>query len=316
MNKVSEQVESFIAFKRGLGIKLKSGAAVLRQLAGYAASVGHEGPIDAELATEWARSGNHAPVYVASRYDFARQVADFSAVTDPSLPKLPPRLCGKVHHRVEPYIYTDEEVGILMRAAADIRFPADPSRAPACEFAIGFMRSTGIRPRELVALEDADYDSGSRCLTVRTSKSGAGRLLPLDDSVADALESYRGRRDALTGGAAQKLLARSGGLPMAVGMIEAAFVELRMTLLGRGETWGARRPPRLYDLRHTFAVAAIRRWHEEGADVNAMLPVLAAYMGHQTISETYWYLTGTPELMDIAGGAFHDYFEEARNGSR
>lgn len=316
MNKVSEQVESFIAFKRGLGIKLKSGAAVLRQLAGYAASIGHEGPIDAELAAKWARSGNHAPVYVASRYDFARQVADFCAVTEPTLPRLPPRLCGRVHHRVEPYIYTDEEVGILMSAAADIRLPADPSRAPACEFAIGLMRSTGIRPRELVDLEDGDYDDGSRCLTVKTSKSGKGRLLPLDGTAAAALEAYRGRRDALIGARPQKLLARSGGLPMSVNMLEVAFVELRMTLLGRGETWGDRRPPRLYDLRHTFAVETIKRWHAEGADTNAMLPVLAAYMGHETISETYWYLTGTPELMSIAGDAFQRHFEEASHGSR
>ena len=42
------------------------------------------------------------------------------------------------------------------------------------------------------------------------------------------------------------------------------------------------------DLRHTFAVRTLLRWHEEGADVNAMMPVLARYLGHESISETYW----------------------------
>ena len=38
--------------------------------------------------------------------------------------------------------------------------------------------------------------------------------------------------------------------------------------------------------------------------MNAMFPVLATYMGHKKISETYWYLTGTPALLQVACDAF------------
>lgn len=42
--------------------------------------------------------------------------------------------------------------------------------------------------------------------------------------------------------------------------------------------------------------------------MNSRLPVLSRYMGHETISETYWYLTGTPELMEVAASAFESHF--------
>lgn len=57
-------------------------------------------------------------------------------------------------------------------------------------------------------------------------------------------------------------------------------------------------------MRHTYAVRTILSWHESGEDVNAMLPLLATCMGHKSVNETYWYLTGTPELLQMAGDAF------------
>ncbi len=53
-----------------------------------------------------------------------------------------------------------------------------------------------------------------------------------------------------------------------------------------------------------MAVRTLLGWHAEGRDVNAALPLLSAWLGHASISETYWYLTGTPELMDVAARAF------------
>jgi integrase len=57
----------------------------------------------------------------------------------------------------------------------------------------------------------------------------------------------------------------------------------------------------LHDLRHTFAVQTLLRWHREGLDVNAWLPRLSTYLGHANPSSTYWYLTASPELMALVG---------------
>jgi integrase len=74
-------------------------------------------------------------------------------------------------------------------------------------------------------------------------------------------------------------------------------------------TPAGRRRPRLYDLRHSFAVATLVGWHAEGADVQARLPVLSTWMGHVKPSSTYWYLHATPELLAVTAGRLERYLE-------
>ena len=57
--------------------------------------------------------------------------------------------------------------------------------------------------------------------------------------------------------------------------------------------------PRIHDLRHTFAVTTLLGWYRSGVDVAARLPLLSTYLGHINPGCTYWYLTATPELMQI-----------------
>jgi integrase len=58
--------------------------------------------------------------------------------------------------------------------------------------------------------------------------------------------------------------------------------------------------PRLHDFRHRFAVNTLLRWYRRGVDVERHLPHLATYLGHAHVSDTYWYLTATPELLQLA----------------
>jgi integrase len=67
-------------------------------------------------------------------------------------------------------------------------------------------------------------------------------------------------------------------------------------------------PPRLHDLRHSFAVNALQRWYAQGADVQAMLPHLATYLGHANAASTHYYLTLTPELGAAASERFRQRF--------
>jgi integrase/recombinase XerD len=42
-------------------------------------------------------------------------------------------------------------------------------------------------------------------------------------------------------------------------------------------------------------------------DVDRVVLALSTYVGHNDVADTYWYVTGIPELMAIAGERFHDY---------
>ena len=73
--------------------------------------------------------------------------------------------------------------------------------------------------------------------------------------------------------------------------------------------------PRLYDLRHSFAVATMLDAYRSGADPATVLPILSTWLGHAEPGDTYWYLTGTAELM-AAATARLERLDEDRQGQR
>lgn len=305
MSTVKDQVETYVAYKNGLGVPMVSEASALRQFARYADSVGHDGPITVDVAVKWARSGaRHAEGYEIKRYEMARQVHEYACALAGVPSSLPPGLIGKSSNRITPYIFTDEEVSLIVHAASRLYVQQDPMKPLAYSTAIALLRSTGMRPSKALSLDDSDFDPDEGVIRIREAKGNRERIVPIDATVADAIERYRLRRDALrSGGECGRLFVANGDKPVRLGNLEHSFCEIRCVLLCRGEVW-ERRPPRIYDMRHTYAVRTILSWHESGEDVNAMLPVLATYMGHKSVNETYWYLTGTPELLQMAGDAF------------
>lgn len=63
--------------------------------------------------------------------------------------------------------------------------------------------------------------------------------------------------------------------------------------------------PTLHSLRHSFVVARLRSWHEDGRDVQSRLAHLAAYLRHVDFRDNYWYMTAMPELLSAATASFN-----------
>jgi len=304
MPDIRSQVESFIAYKQGVGIQMTSSASALRQFARYAEEASHTGPINVDIAVAWATHGfAHNKGYEIRRYEMARHAAEYASVFDDSLPRLPVGLLGKFDNRIQPYIFTEEDMALLMLGARCHQH-SDPMFTLSNEFYLGLLFATGMRPSEPLTLCDSDFNAGAPTLLIRNSKS-KDRIIPVSESTASQIARYMERRDALLRRRRtdRMILASRQGEPLNLPSAQSAFNGYKHILLGRGEIW-RRRPPRLYDARHTFTCRTILRWHEGGENINACLPLLATYLGHATITETYWYLTGTPELMEIACASF------------
>ncbi|MCZ8510887.1 tyrosine-type recombinase/integrase [Paenibacillus filicis] len=58
-------------------------------------------------------------------------------------------------------------------------------------------------------------------------------------------------------------------------------------------------PPRVHDFRHTFAVNRLNQWVMEKKDLNAYLPYLSMYLGHEHLMETDYYLHLVPEFFPV-----------------
>jgi hypothetical protein len=64
---------------------------------------------------------------------------------------------------------------------------------------------------------------------------------------------------------------------------------------------------RVQDFRHTFIVRNILHTLEAGRDAAQVVLALSTYVGHDDIADTYWYITGIPELLALAGERFQNY---------
>jgi integrase/recombinase XerD len=56
----------------------------------------------------------------------------------------------------------------------------------------------------------------------------------------------------------------------------------------------------LHDFRHRFAIQPLGRGYREDVDVDRHLPELSTSLGHVKVSDTYWSVSATPEVLGLA----------------
>jgi len=224
------------------------------------------------------------------------------ALLDPATEIPPVGLLGRVPRRKQPHIYTDQEIRALLRQAAQM-LPRGGLRPRTYATFFSLLFSSGLRLSEAchLACKDVDLDRG--LLTIRGTKFRKSRWVPLHPSATRALARYAADRDALVRGDPASFFFRTENRPrLTTAAAEKAFGRMRCRL--RWSAQGRARRPRIHDARHTFAVRRLLRWYEEGADIGQKILALSTYLGHAKVTDTYWYLTGVPELMAIASQRF------------
>jgi integrase len=197
---------------------------------------------------------------------------------------------------MQPYLYTDEELAHLIGAARKLPSPLG-LRAATYATLFGLLAVTGMRVSEPVGLDRDDVDLNWGILTIRRTKFGKSRIIPLHASTREALRQYANLRDRVFPGTRSFFVAEHGGR-LNANIVQRTFVRLSRQIGLRGPTDS--HGPRLHDLRHRFAVETLIRWYREGVDVERHLPELSTYLGHVHVADTYWYITAVPELLRLA----------------
>lgn len=232
----------------------------------------------------------------ATRLDVIRGFSAFVHASDPDAAELiPPGLIyARVSRRI-PYLYSEEQIRALMSWAEVLRpaiFGATMSTF------IGLIAATGIRSGEAIEVDIEDLSGDRHTMTV-TGKCGRKRLVPLHSSTMAALNGYlRLRATAAPAPQTGPLFVGCRGARLNKNTARAAFRQIADAADLPVNPGAA--PPRLHDLRHTFAVNSVIDAHRQGTDVDARIAVLATYLGHVDPVYTYWYLTASPELMMLA----------------
>ena len=314
MNPLAKGIRDYLALRRGLGFKLVRHEAGLKEFASFLARK-RSSHITVALALEWATQHAHRPpAEWAARLCVVRGFARYWSATDP-LTEVPPLgLLPYRPARAQPYFYSDHEIRKLMRAAKT-RPSIDPLRPWTYHCLFGLLAVTGLRLGEALGLRLGDMDWSEGILTIRGAKFGKSRLVPLHTSTCKVLAAYAKRRDERFGVRNEgHFLVNLNGNRLDKGEVHRAFYILSRQIGLRSV--GARRGPRLHDFRHRFAVETLLRWYRNGKDPKRRLPILSTYLGHAHVTDTYWYLTGTPELLGAAAKRLEKRWEGLNAGSR
>jgi integrase len=257
---------------------------------------------------EWAQQDKTArPVEWAKRLAFVRGFARHWSAHD-SLTEIPP--CGLLPHRpgrAHPYLYSSDEIWKLLQAARQLP-SAHGLRGPTHYCLLGLLTVTGLRISEARNLKTEDVDLREGILTIRGTKFGKSRLVPIHPSTRAVLADYASRRDRFLARRPDTFFVSSRGTRLDGAEIRRTFYLLSRHIGLRGPTDS--HGPRLHDFRHRFAVETLIRWYRSGQDIERRLPILSTYLGHVHVADTYWYLTGCPELMGLAVKRFEDYWEK------
>ena len=295
---LSDDVDRYIALRRTLGYKLRKASRHLQLFAGFSAERG-ESHIRSATVIAWAataptpatRNRRLAEVTLFARF----LQAEDAAHEVPSVNMFVVRVT-----RPMPYIYTPDEIARILDAADKLRRQKpNPLRCQIYVMLFGLIAATGLRVSEALALRLEDVLSGG-VLHIRETKFGTSRLVPLHESVVEALNRYLVARQRLAG-TSDLLFPSVQHRALCPSTVNYTF---RCVVRRANIAPDRPRMPRIHDLRHTFATRVLEQCGTERGEVARHFVALSTYLGHADIRHTYWYLQATPELMaDIAAAA-------------
>jgi integrase/recombinase XerD len=293
---LTEAAADYLRLRNQLGHSLAEYHRLLPRFVAFLDDAGLE-TVTVAAALAWANAPEVDPSATVTSHrmtiarGFARHMAALNSNTE-----IPPfGVVGSRRHRHEPYIFSSNDINILMRGAQCLR---TQFASATHHTVIGLLAATGMRVGEAIRLDRGDFSEADARLLIRESKFGKSRMVPLQPSVLAALQRYAQLRDNVhRQPTTVSFFVSTRGNRMVYPTIHTVF---RNLCDSAGIGANAPSPPRIHDLRHTFAIRTLLGWYRTGEDVEARLPVLSTYLGHRDPRWTYWYLSAAPELLALA----------------
>jgi site-specific recombinase XerD len=309
MISLARHLKEYLELRHRLGFKLRDATSELGKFVRFARQA-KAAFITTKLALDWATqpTGCQATRY-GNRLSMVRRFAEYLSAVDPRTEVPPLGLLPDRYRRKPPHLYSDQQITQLLQAAQQIPSPKG-LRAATYSTLFGLLAVTGMRLGEAIGLDRQDADLQQGLLRVRQTKFNKTRWVPLHASTQAKLQQYVRLRDNIwPHPPSQSLLLSEQGTRLTNWIVRRWFICLSHQI-------GLRQPtdhcgPRIHDLRHHFVIETLRSWYQTNQDVEAHLPELATYIGHGHVSDTYWYISATPELLRLATERLERKTEEA-----
>lgn len=295
---LAARLQDFVAEKRGVGYVYNTEAKHLGRFSRF--SLDYEVPQDElpeNLVMAWiAKKPTDSDRNQYSRYSLISQFARYM-VRMGCRAYVPSRSdIGRTHRTFIPYIFTHDEIKALFAVLDSLETPlrsGAPRRKDIIPVLFRLLYCCGLRVSEATKLKGEDVDLENGVLTIRNSKFGKSRYVPMSPETTARCAEYDRTRLVGRTGDDWFFAAPYGGHYDA----RSIYSMFRQYLWDAGISHGGKgKGPRVHDLRHTFAVHCLQKWVASGEDITTALPRLSAYMGHNDFSATERYLRLTAEV--------------------
>ena len=287
----SSRIEDMLSFRIARGYKKESHLHQLIRFDKYCCAQAYDVPeLTAAIAHGWLDSEAESSRDVISKAMSIRQFGKYLCAIGEDAYILPDKYAPSRRAK-PPYIFTDDELTALF-AAID-KLPPKESEPYLTEIAPVLFRLTytcGLRPNESRELlfKNVNLDSGEILIT--NTKRNKERIVVMSDDMGDLCRKYDLRRGIFSNGNPYFFPSYNGGC--FEGSVVYATLNKAWKSICRTKK---KQTIRVADLRHRFASACLMRWLDNGENLMSMLPYLQAYMGHDRMDETAYYIHILPE---------------------
>ena len=292
-------LEKFIQQKRNLGYKYDGYRDILRRFSEYTLHYRVESNcLSKELVLGWtAKRKNESVGTWKHRASALRQFALF--LQDCGYDSfIPPRDSKARRGEYIPYIFTHEKMNCFFQAVDSIRPHHSSNKHESFPLLFRLLYCCGLRISEACRLRISDVDLKNGVLFIR-GKFNKDRLVPLSTPLARMFIKFHAFSNK-NNSPEDYYFRNKKGTPLTRKWVYAVY---RKLLWKAGISHGGKgKGPRLHDLRHTFCVHTVARQVKDGVDLYTALPILAAYVGHNSVGATQHYVRLTaeayPELIE------------------
>lgn len=304
-------IRQYLAYKRALGRRFDNEEKALRLLDRYLSeeNITHiedimPQQIEAFLASrphKRARSYNHLLCVIRGMFNWLvlQEVMNHSPITVRS---------RRVTVQRVPFIFDSLQARRLLEIA--IQLPDNPrahNRGRTYHVIFALLYGLGLRAGEVTRLRLKDVDFSRQLLMILQTKFAKNRLVPFGPQMKKLLQDYLMFCEDQHGPLQSHypLFSFDNDSPIHPGTVSQVFHSL-IPKLGLTIPDGVS-PPRLHDLRHSFAVRTLLRWYRAGIDPSQRLIHLSTFMGHVDPTSTAVYLTITADLFEEANLRFERF---------
>lgn len=210
-----------------------------------------------------------------------------------------------------PYIFSNEEMKRIFMLSDNITLTKrQPNPYIQFEFPmmLRIMYGCGLRVGETLSLRMKDVDLDGGILSLKHTKGDKQRLVPMHQTLTSILKRYCLAMGLV--GKANELLF-PGAIQEVPFSVNAARNKFNIILKSAGISMRGRakreRGPCLHCLRHVFAFKSFAKAEKSGRTIDASIPYLSIYLGHDSLKETEKYLKFSSELYPEAMELFENY---------